>query len=258
MKNFSKIALAVALIGGVSATALSLDTASARGWNDRGPQQGQNFMGPRGGFKGGPRGMGPEQRIQQFDINKDGVLTKEELATALEQKITDNDTDGDKAITLEEFKTEWAKQTERMMVRAYQRLDPNGDGKVTLEELQQQSSFMFDRMDRNDDGKIDKDDRPQQRMGKRGGRWGDDDGRRGGRHGGRWQQGNMQQGPNGPQFGQQNGRFGPQNGQFGQQNSQFGPKGFGPGFGPQAPQGPQTPQAQQAPQPPLPPLAQVN
>jgi len=254
MKNFSKIALAVALIGGVSATALTIDTASARGWNDRGPQQGQSFMGPRGGFKGGlrgpQRGMGPEQRIQQFDLNKDGVLTKDELATALEQKITDNDTDGDKAITLEEFKTEWAKQTERMMVRAYQRLDPNGDGKVTLEELQQQSSFLFDRMDRNDDGKIDKADRPQQRMGQRGGR-----------HGGRWQQGNMQQGPNGPQFGQQNGRFGPQNGQFGPQNSQFGPKGFGPGFGPRGPQAPQTqqtPQAQQAPQSPMPPLAQAN
>ncbi len=215
MKNFTKITLAVALVSGVSATALSIDTASARGWNDRGPQQGQNFMGPRGGFKGGRRGMGPQQRIQQFDLNKDGTLTKEELTTALEQKITDNDKDGDNAITLDEFKTEWAKQTERMMVRAYQRLDPNGDGKVTLDELQQQTSFMFDRMDRNNDGKIDKADRPQQRMGNRGGRWNNDYGRRGGKRGGRWQQGNWQQGnwqqgPNGPQFGQQFGPQGPQ------------------------------------------------
>ena len=170
MKNTMKIALAVALIGGVSAAALSLDSASARGfgWNNDGPQQGQQFGGHHGsrGFKGGARGMGPAQRMQDLDANKDGTLTKEELVASLEKKITDNDTDGDNAITLEEFKAEWAKQTQSRMVRAHQMFDPDGDGKVTLEELTKHSDFMFERMDRNNDGKIDQTDRPDPRQGR--------------------------------------------------------------------------------------------
>ena len=223
MKNVSKIALAVALIGGVSATALTFDDASARGWNN-GPEQGQQFKGKRGGKQGGPRGG---NLIKSLDADKDGTLTKEELTTGLEKKITDNDTNGDGAVSLEEFKAEWEKMTQERMVRAYQKLDRDGNGAVTLEEISEPANAMFERMDRNDDGKLDKTDRPdRQAKGKRGGKQGPRDGQRGPR-GGQFQQGN----------------FGPQGGQF------------GPGFNQQAPQGPNS---AQAPQVPFPPVAQAQ
>ena len=205
MKNTVKIATALALIAGVSATALTIDTASARGWGN-GQQQGQQFKGQRGG-KGGPQAM-----LKTFDADKDGALTKEEITTGLTKKVTDNDKDGDGALTLEEFKAEWEKMTQERMVRAYQRMDRDGNGKVTTEELTEQADRMFERGDRNNDGKIDSNDRPQKRMGKRGGQ-------RGGKFQGQ---------------GQGQGRF--QQGNFGPQQSGFGPGngGQGPWFGQQA------------------------
>ncbi len=177
MKNGIKIALAVALIGGVSATALTIDSAMARGWGDGwGPSQMMGKMMGKGGFGG--RGNGPAAMFTQFDADKDGALTKAEITAGLEKKITDNDKDGDKAVSLEEFKAEWAKMTQDRMVRAYQRMDRDGNGKVTAEELKGQATFMFDRMDRNSDGKIDKTDRPNRdRFDRRGGRDGKFDGR---------------------------------------------------------------------------------
>ena len=253
MKNFTKIALAVALIGGVSATALTIGDASARGWNN-GPEQGQQFKGPRGGFKGGKGGPRGGQILKSLDADKDGTLTKEELTQGLEKKITDNDKDGDGAITLEEFKAEWENMTQERMVRAYQRMDRDGNGKVTLEELSEPATAMFERMDRNDDGKIDESDRPErQARGKRGGPRGNfkQGGPRGQFQQGNFQQGNFQQG----QF-QNDGQFGPQGGPRGFQNGprgfQNGPRGFqngtvGPDGGQFAPQAPLPNQSVEAP-----------
>lgn len=163
MKNASKIALAVALMTGLSATTLvSADPASARGWgNDYGHKghHGWHKKGMRGGMKG------PMQLFKEFDTDSDRALTKEELDAGLTKKIKDNDANGDGAVDLEEFKAEWMRMTQERMVRAFQRMDRDGSGKVTLEEISQPAGFMFERMDRNDDGKIDKSDR-------RGGKWG--------------------------------------------------------------------------------------
>ncbi|MCT4654687.1 MAG: hypothetical protein N4A65_02635 [Cohaesibacter sp.] len=179
MKTFTKIAIAVALIGGVSATALTANPAMARGYgNDCGPEQSQGWGkhkgrdGYKGGFMGkGGRygGKGPAKMLQQFDTNKDQALTKEEITAGIDKKIADNDKNGDKAITLEEFKTEWQNMTKDRMVRAFQRMDRDGSGTVTAEELKEPALNMFERMDRNDDGKIDKSDRKERGwFGKRG------------------------------------------------------------------------------------------
>lgn len=179
MKHATKYALAFALVTGVSATALSVDTASARGWGDGWNQgQNQNWQGKGGEMRGqkhmgmrrGGKGMGGMAMLQQFDTNKDNAISKEELVAGLEKKITDNDTDGDGAVSLEEFKAEWMKMTQQRMVRAYQRMDRDGNGKVTADELKEPALFMFDRRDFNNDGKIDREDRPQ-RQGKWGGRF---------------------------------------------------------------------------------------
>ena len=162
MKNFGKFALALTLIGGVSATALTIDNASARGWGNDGGYSGEQWGGKRGhhgkmGHKG--KRAGAMKMFKQFDADKDGALTKDEITKGIESKISDNDKDGDGAVSLEEFKAEWAKLTQDRMVRAYQKMDRDGNGKVTAEELKEPALDMFERMDRNDDGKIDKDDR---------------------------------------------------------------------------------------------------
>ncbi|SNZ05800.1 EF-hand domain-containing protein [Cohaesibacter gelatinilyticus] len=177
MKSVTKIALALALITGVSATALTANNALARGFGggDCGGKQEQGWHGNKGGHKGGFMGKrggsrGPMKMLKEFDTNKDQALTKEEITAGIDKKIADNDKNGDKAITLEEFQAEWQKQTQDRMVRAFQRMDRDGSGTVTAEELKEPALSMFDRMDRNDDGKLDKNDRGQKRgwFGKRG------------------------------------------------------------------------------------------
>lgn len=177
MKTVTKIALALALITGVSATALTANNAMARGFGggDCGPQQGQGWHGQKGDHKGGFMGKrggrgGPMKMFKDFDTNKDQALTKDEITAGIDKKIADNDKNGDKAITLEEFQAEWQTQTRDRMVRAFQRMDRDGSGTVTAEELKEPALSMFERMDRNDDGKIDKNDRRQKRgwFGKRG------------------------------------------------------------------------------------------
>jgi hypothetical protein len=46
------------------------------------------------------------------------------------------------------------------------RLDANGDGMLTLAEIESRQKKMFALMDRNDDGKIVKDEMPSGRRGK--------------------------------------------------------------------------------------------
>nr|WP_321445392.1 hypothetical protein [uncultured Cohaesibacter sp.] len=164
MKNASKIALAFALMTGLSATSLiAADPASARGWGDDHGHKGHHGWhkkGMRGGMKG------PMKMFREFDTNGDRALTKDELDTGLTKKIKDNDTNGDGAVDLEEFKAEWMRMTQQRMVRAFQRMDRDGSGTVTLEEISEPASFMFERMDRNDDGKIDKSDRRERKWGR--------------------------------------------------------------------------------------------
>lgn len=167
MKNAAKITLALALMAGLSATTLvTADPAAARGWGNDNYEQGErgwHKKGKRGGKRGGM------EMFRQFDTNKDMALTKEELNAGLAKKIKDNDKNGDGAVDLEEFKAEWMRMTQERMVRAFQRMDRDGSGNVTLEEISEPAGYMFDRMDRNDDGKIDKSDRRSRRDGKWGG-----------------------------------------------------------------------------------------
>ncbi|WP_319411104.1 hypothetical protein [uncultured Cohaesibacter sp.] len=185
MKNGTKIALAVALVAGLSATTMAVTGASAGGWgygwnNNQqdgnwmgrgGMMRGGYNMGPRGGmmaggfmnggFMGGPGAFRGGMMLQQFDTDKDGTLTKAELDAGFDKKLADNDKDGDNAINLEEFKAEWLRLTQDRMVRGFQFMDSNADGKITPEELKAHADQMFAFMDRNNDGKLDPTDAPR-------------------------------------------------------------------------------------------------
>lgn len=103
---------------------------------------------------GGKDRHGPGMILTQFDLNKDGVLTQDEVTEAVAARFAAADTDKDGKVSLDEFRAYRLAEAEPMRVRAFQRLDSNGDGKVTREEFDRISARMFSRLDRDNDGTL--------------------------------------------------------------------------------------------------------
>ncbi|MGB3643086.1 MAG: calcium-binding protein [Mesorhizobium sp.] len=72
-------------------------------------------------------------RLKAADTNGDGTLSRDEIENMVMKRMI-----------------------ERMANRMEKRLDINGDGKVTLEEIQKQKAKQFAVLDRNDDGQLDR------------------------------------------------------------------------------------------------------
>jgi Ca2+-binding EF-hand superfamily protein len=120
-----------------------------------------------------PRRMG---RLARLDTNNDGAIDQQEFATA--QNLKDADANGDGTLSKEELVAMIQKrQAERQAERMTRRLDVNGDGTVTIAEIEKQRGERFALMDRNDDGKLEAN---ELRRGDRGGNR-----HKFGRHGGR-------------------------------------------------------------------------
>ncbi len=109
----------------------------------------------------GMMGMGPGQMLKDFDTDGDGKISKQEIDAGLAKRYGEANTDGADGVTLQEFEPWFWKQHREMMVRAFQFLDKDGDGKVTEAELKDLGDRMFERADRNDDGFVSRDDRPR-------------------------------------------------------------------------------------------------
>jgi Ca2+-binding EF-hand superfamily protein len=97
---------------------------------------------------------GMERMIERLDADKDGTITREEVTARRDKSLGQYDADRNKTLSLKEFEGLWAEHTRDRMVRAFQRLDRDGNGQVTAEELDRPMSRMFSRMDRDSDGKI--------------------------------------------------------------------------------------------------------
>lgn len=97
--------------------------------------------------KGMPR---HKARFERMDANKDGAIDQQEFATR--QNLKDADANGDGTLSREELVTMIQK---RQADRLTRRLDINGDGNVTLAEIEKQRSERFALLDRNDDGKLE-------------------------------------------------------------------------------------------------------
>lgn len=142
-------------------------------------------------------------RLARLDTNNDGVIDQQEFATV--QNLKDADANGDGTLSNDELAAMIMKrQAERQAERLARRLDIDGDGKVTVAEIEKNRSERFALMDRNDDGKLEgnelrrqggdragRDRRGDRQFGhhgdRRGGdrefrRWRDRDGDRGGEH----------------------------------------------------------------------------
>jgi Ca2+-binding EF-hand superfamily protein len=87
-----------------------------------------------GMMRGGMMGGGLRYALRNFDSDNDGTLTPEEFRAGLQGELTTYDADGDGTLSLAEFETLHAAHTRTMMVRGFQMLDEDGDGKVTEAE----------------------------------------------------------------------------------------------------------------------------
>ena len=115
--------------------------------------------------RGGPdvgRG-GPGNALAQFDTNKDGAVTQAEIDEMRTSRLKQFDKNNDGKLSLEEYQALWLDAYRTQMVRAFQGHDTDGDAAVTIEEFNRNFANIVRRADRNGDGKVDAQDqvRPQ-------------------------------------------------------------------------------------------------
>lgn len=116
-----------------------------------------------------PQGHGGHGKIMMegVDANQDGNITKEEIAAhkaaKKAEKFAAADTNGDNLVTFAEFdayaEAEKARREAERRQRRFERMDADGDGFVTAEEMEsvegrrgKRGDRMFDRIDTDGDG----------------------------------------------------------------------------------------------------------
>jgi Ca2+-binding EF-hand superfamily protein len=126
----------------------------APGWGGGDGPEGRPPPPPAGG-PGGPMEGGPQRLIEQFDANKDGSITQQEIDTGRADQLKKFDADGNGVLSLDEYRTLWVAAMQEPIVRSFQSYDKDGDAKVTITEFSERLDSLVQRLDHNHDGKID-------------------------------------------------------------------------------------------------------
>ena len=109
--------------------------------------------------RSGGHGHGPQIDFETMDRDGDGQITQAELQAMGEAHFADADTDNDGFLSAAELEAQAMARAAQHAARMMERMDANGDGKVTREEFMQGHDAMFDAMDTNGDGVIDAEER---------------------------------------------------------------------------------------------------
>lgn len=162
------------IIIGASVIALSAMGALAVSAADHGRHERHSGEHRMHGQKGGAAHA--ERMFEKFDTDKDGKVTRAEIDTARTESIAKYDTSGDGVLQLEEYQGLWLERMRSRMVDSFQRLDDDGDGKVTDTEMQVPMTRISRFLDRDADGVITRDEMRSPRRGEhRGARHDKDD-----------------------------------------------------------------------------------
>jgi len=119
---------------------------------------------------------GPMRMFQEMDANSDGRVTADEMRQRVAERFAAADANRDNALSLEEFRNAMPRRNAdtpapadgrrgRMAEMLFRMTDANGDGRVTLDEMQTTASAMFRGMDANSDGAVTQEELPRRRHG---------------------------------------------------------------------------------------------
>ncbi len=117
---------------------------------------------------------GPD--MSYADTNDDGVVTVEEVRALHDQRFQDADRNGDGALNVAEMREAMMREHAE---RRVQRLDTDGDGRVSTEEYAYPMERRLMMMDRNGDGRLE----PVEARRGNGRHWDDNDDRYGHHYG---------------------------------------------------------------------------
>ena len=132
--------------------------------------QGSGAQQP-GAQSGEPRlSRGTERFIRLFDTNGDGKVSINEINADQARMFTALDVDVDKKMSVDEIKRRGRSLQIFRTTTLFDLLDANGDGYLSLSEVQAPSKRWFKRYDKNSDGVMDANEIPEQRSWGRGGR----------------------------------------------------------------------------------------
>lgn len=150
----------VAVLGVMTAAAASLAWAQTAE-TPATPPAGQE-MPMQGMTNDGPMGMGrmPMFDFGQFDTDKDGKITAEELNAKRAEQVKSLDADGNGTVSLEEYIGYFKAQRDAVAVprdtARFQAMDADGDGQLSAAELivRPAQTRMIERLDADGDGAV--------------------------------------------------------------------------------------------------------
>ncbi len=154
MRKATKIAIAGAVV--LALGAASVAAQATGGWRGHGGGHHDSSYGGGHGF--GRHGGRMAMMLAYFDTDGDGKISREEIEQVRDDRFAAFDSNRDQALSLEEFEGLWLDFMRERMVDGFQRFDADGDGLITLAEINRPLNNAMLRMDRNEDGVIDRSD----------------------------------------------------------------------------------------------------
>ena len=100
--------------------------------------------------------------MAKFDVNKDNMVTLDELNTVSKQRFRNMDTDGNNVVTLEEFKAYVSQRRAERQQQRFAEIDTNSDGSISKDEFVQYQQKIaeqrFQKIDANNDDIVGKEE----------------------------------------------------------------------------------------------------
>ena len=120
-------------------------------------------LGPRPARPDGQREVAGEPELNvrlmlSFDGNSDGIVTRDEMETALKRQFDACDTNHDGRIDVREMQAENDRRFRAAGTGASPLIDWNQDGQVDFDEFAATARSVFAELDRNHDGRLDRDE----------------------------------------------------------------------------------------------------